>query len=146
MRLVGRERQWEYLLAGRAVITLENKNTGNRFTYKVKKKEVNPNSNLYFVSLLQGPDNTSDYNYLGTIFFNPKEEKGEFKLTKNSRAGQDALSFKAFHWFFNMLQQQKELPEGVIVYHEGTCGRCGRTLTVPESIEIGLGPYCRGIA
>jgi len=28
------------------------------------------------------------------------------------------------------------------VFHEGACGRCGRTLTVPESIASGFGPEC----
>ena len=26
--------------------------------------------------------------------------------------------------------------------HEGRCGRCGRALTVPESIDTGFGPHC----
>ena len=26
--------------------------------------------------------------------------------------------------------------------HSGCCGRCGRKLTVPESIDTGLGPVC----
>lgn len=30
----------------------------------------------------------------------------------------------------------------VEVWHEGSCGRCGRKLTVPSSIETGLGPEC----
>ncbi|MGQ4872128.1 MAG: DUF6011 domain-containing protein, partial [Candidatus Thorarchaeota archaeon] len=32
------------------------------------------------------------------------------------------------------------LPEKVRIWHEGKCGRCGRRLTVPESIESGYGP------
>jgi hypothetical protein len=35
-----------------------------------------------------------------------------------------------------------ELPKGLKVHHEGRCCRCGRKLTVPESIETGLGPEC----
>jgi hypothetical protein len=31
------------------------------------------------------------------------------------------------------------------VWHEGRCGRCGRKLTVPESIESGFGPECASI-
>lgn len=30
----------------------------------------------------------------------------------------------------------------VEIWHEGKCGRCGRQLTVPESIESGFGPEC----
>ena len=34
------------------------------------------------------------------------------------------------------------LPEFVEVWHEGCCGKCGKRLTVPSSIENGLGPEC----
>jgi hypothetical protein len=30
-------------------------------------------------------------------------------------------------------------------HHEGKCGRCGRLLTVPSSIESGIGPECSKI-
>jgi hypothetical protein len=36
----------------------------------------------------------------------------------------------------------KELHPQLIVHHENHCGRCGRTLTVPESVERGIGPDC----
>jgi hypothetical protein len=35
-----------------------------------------------------------------------------------------------------------KLQDFVEVWHEGTCGKCGRALTVPSSIENGLGPEC----
>src|SRR5882672_9405186 len=28
------------------------------------------------------------------------------------------------------------------IWHSGSCGRCGRTLTVPESVLSGFGPEC----
>ena len=33
---------------------------------------------------------------------------------------------------------------GFDVHHEGKCGKCGRPLTVPESVKTGLGPICSG--
>jgi len=54
----------------------------------------------------------------------------------------DALSYKGFDWFFKMLKFNVALPEYVQVYHEGRCGRCGRKLTTPASIEAGFGPEC----
>jgi hypothetical protein len=47
----------------------------------------------------------------------------------------------AFAWFWDRLRNGN-LPEQVEVHHEGRCGRCGRALTVPESIESGFGPEC----
>jgi len=140
-KLTSKEAQWTYLLAGRAVVTLENSETGNRFTYKVKGLEKDDGTMLYFVSVLSGHDNDSDYAYMGTIFAD-----GRFKLTKKSRISAEAASYKAFYWLYEMLKQGKELPEQVNFYHAGTCGRCGRTLTVPESIETGMGPHCRNAA
>jgi hypothetical protein len=31
--------------------------------------------------------------------------------------------------------------EQIKIYHEGKCARCGRPLTVPESIESGFGGF-----
>jgi hypothetical protein len=35
-----------------------------------------------------------------------------------------------------------ELPVTLSMQHEGHCGRCGRTLTHPDSINTGYGPEC----
>ena len=141
MKISTRDKQWKYLLAGKALFTIKNQDTGNRFTFKVKKKEADNGRNLYFVNLLTGPDNDSDYNYLGTIFFD-SDGKGDFRFTGKSVHMKNTQSYKAFKWLFDMLQAGKELPDKVEFYHEGRCGKCGRTLTVPESIESGYGPEC----
>ena len=39
---------------------------------------------------------------------------------------------------------QGRMPLTLTVFHDGKCGRCGRKLTVPESIQSGLGPVCAG--
>jgi hypothetical protein len=86
------------------------------------------------VSVLNGPDNYSNYRYIGAIFGT------EFRSTKKG-ISIDAPAFKAFAWFNNRVNENR-LPENVAVYHEGRCGRCGRKLTVPESIKCGYGPEC----
>lgn len=123
----------KFIKAGKAIFTLENKETGNRFTYKVKKLK---DKDIWFVSVLNGPDNYANYKYLGTIF------DKSFRSTAKAKISKDALSFKAFDWLNKMLNFEKDLPENVKVYHEGRCGRCGKRLTVPESIVQGFGPEC----
>jgi hypothetical protein len=93
---------------------------------------------LFYVLLLTGSDNDSDYSYIGFI-------RGTIYLHggKKSAVKDTSISNKAFAWFFNKLQTE-ELPECVEVHHSGNCGRCGRTLTTPESLRIGLGPVCAG--
>lgn len=119
-----------YALAGKATVTLRSLKTGIRFTYRIKKHKT---EDIHFVGILTGPDNTASYQYLGTIF------PDGFRVTKKSNIKADAPSAKAFDWFAKNMEHA-----AVEVWHEGACGRCGRKLTVPESIERGLGPTCDG--
>ena len=54
----------------------------------------------------------------------------------------DSQPIKAFNWCMRYLWAGKPLPEPARIFHMGRCGRCGRALTVPSSIESGLGPEC----
>jgi hypothetical protein len=127
-----------FALAGNAILTLQSLKTGLHFTYKVRqakdKQTGQPQPELYFVSLLSNgsPDDESSFGYLGMI------RGGQFSLTRASRATDGAASVKAFRFFWESTQ----LHEALVVRHEGRCGRCGRTLTVPESIDRGIGPDC----
>lgn len=131
-----------FLISGKAILTLESKRTGRWFTYKIKQAKKDDEKSPFFVSVLTGNDNETAYTYMGTIFQN--DGKLSFTLTKNSKIGEDALSYKAFNFFFKLMLAGK-LHEDIVVYHRGICGRCGRTLTVPESLVWGLGPECRGL-
>ncbi len=126
-----------FVFAGKAIFTIRNKKTGNRFTFKVTvPKDKKDNPTLWFVSVLTGPDNLHDYSYAGVV-----DRKG-FRRTAKSKMSSEALSFKAFGWLHDMMVQNKELPEYVEFFHEGRCGRCGRRLTTPESVSAGFGPEC----
>ena len=131
-----------FLIGGKAILTLESKKTGRWFTYRIKRAKKDDEKSPFFVSVLTGMNNDSAYTYMGTIFNN---DKLSFKLTKNSKIGEDALSYKAFNFFFSLLMENKLHPD-MVVYHRGVCGRCGRALTVPESLITGLGPECRKLA
>lgn len=130
-----------FMIGGNAILTLESKKTGRWFTYRIKKAKKDVENSPFFVSVLTGADNESSYTYMGTIFDNGSLC---FKLTKNSKIGDDALSFKAFNFFFNLLLKGS-VHEDMGVYHRGVCGRCGRTLTVPSSLITGFGPECYGL-
>lgn len=119
------------LLAGRAVFTLRNRQTGRRLTYKISV--CRDNAALFFVQVLTGANNEADYQYLGTI-------RGQtYAHGAKSQITEDAQSARVFAWFWC---HRHCLPAGVDVYHEGHCLRCGRILTVPESISTGIGPEC----
>jgi len=121
-----------FALAGNATLTLESLKTGAHFTYKVSKKE---GADFFFVSVLSGPDNTSDYSYIGCL------PAGRRFVPKKGRT--PPPSAKGFDFFWRALTTGR-VPSTLAVWHEGRCGRCSRKLTVPESIESGIGPVCAG--
>ena len=129
----------EFALAGRAFFTIVSKRTGRRFTYCVENPKDRVDRVVYFVKVLTGQNNESDYQYLGTIFDNL-----HFSRTGASRIDSMAESHVAFQWFWNYVvrPERDDTMDQVEVWHEGRCCRCGRKLTVPESVESGVGPEC----
>lgn len=132
----------EFLTAGQAIFTVDN-GKGLHYTYRVEKatERAQPKPNLpptWFVSLLTGPNNTNDYSYIGVL------RNEQFVLTSKSRLPKDATAIKVITWAIGIIYGRNKLPEGYSIRHEGRCGKCGRPLTTPESIESGIGPVCAG--
>ncbi|OPY90562.1 MAG: hypothetical protein A4E73_02406 [Syntrophaceae bacterium PtaU1.Bin231] len=152
-----------YILAGSARFTVENTANGNRFTFHVidfrltqrGKAEATqaaidgkPMKELWFVRVLTGSDNSSDYIFIGSIQPRINGEgygngKYRFKWSRKSPIGEGAKSVLCFEWILDRAQAGN-WPATVRFYHEGRCLRCGRRLTVPESIQSGFGPECAG--
>lgn len=115
-----------------------------------------------FASVLTGSDNESEraYTYLGTVWGDAADRR--YVHGKKSRIGQDAPSALASAWIVerfaeleailiagpaaedagDKLADSLRLLGCVELWHEGRCGRCAHRLTVPASIETGLGPVC----
>ena len=127
-----------FMTGGNATVTLVSTKTGTRFTYRLR---ANDEGDVFFVSLLGGPDNESDYRYMGRI------ARGVFwqgrKVPKPGDVGPDAPSSLAFKWAWERLAKGVLL-DSLEIWHEGRCGRCSRKLTVPSSIASGFGPECAG--
>jgi hypothetical protein len=124
----------DFLKGGNATFTVHN-NEGDHITYKIRKpSEDKP----YFVSLLSGPNNESDFTYVG--IYNPNQKT--VKLTAKSRVTAKAKSYKVLVWAISILAKGKDMPEGYGIVHEGKCCRCGRKLTTPDSVKKGIGPEC----
>lgn len=127
----------KFIFAGNAIFTVVSNKTGVRFTFKVTKaKFPNRDRNIWWVRVLTGPDNTTHYEYLGFVTPTAYNYGGA-----KTRISPDAPSAIAAQWLFTSLLRAKSLA-GVTIHHEGRCGRCGRRLTVPESILSGFGPEC----
>lgn len=124
-----------FMLGGNARLTFVSRKTGTRFTYRVRASD---DGQIHFVSLMNGPDNETAYAYFGYI------RRGVyFHGGAKARVSRDAPSAKAFEWVYHFLAKG-EMKEDLEIWHEGRCGRCGRALTVPESIRTGFGPECAG--
>jgi hypothetical protein len=134
----------EFALAGKAYLTLVSLKTQTRFTYEVKltpppEAGKKPSPVTHFVALLTEPDNEFGYKYIGHIF-----SDGGYWHGNKSKIHQGAPGAVAFKWFYEKVIVEGKTPEaiGLAVWHEGRCGKCGRKLTVPESIARGIGPEC----
>lgn len=139
-----------FLLAGRALVTLLNRNTEGRFTYRIqapgKTAEERRTAPILFVNVLTGPENgehapfeQGSYTYIGILI----RRTGQFKLTKMSKLSPSNPRVAGFEWLARQARNGNldSFPH-VEVRHHNECGACGRTLTVPESIDTGLGPIC----
>jgi hypothetical protein len=140
MKLASGPDALKFALAGNARLTLVSERTGTRFTFRIRAKAVKSGeapAPPWFVSVLTGRENESDYTFLGTIF----EDRVTYRHGRKSTVSPEAPSAKGFAWAWTFIAKG-ELPPGCEVWHEGRCGRCGRALTVPESIALGIGPEC----
>lgn len=128
----------DFITAGRAIFTVQSR-TGEHVTYRVQHKEGNGRfPPAWFVSVLSGPDNTKDYVFLGLL----STETGNVRLTGKSRFTDDSRPVRVLRWALRRVWNDLPFPDGYSIHHEGRCGKCGRVLTVPESIESGIGPEC----
>lgn len=125
-----------FCLAGRAVFTLRNALTENRFTYRIRARRRHG----YFVGVLRGPDNESAYTQIGTI--EGYQRGPRFIPVYRENQGQ---SLRVFAWAWPRIVAGT-LPPEIEFHHAGRCGRCNRLLTTPESIASGIGPKCAELA
>jgi hypothetical protein len=121
-----------FIFAGNSRFSIKSVKTGVHYTFRVK---LSDDGNVFFVSVLTGPDNIDNYRSFGTI------RNGRFAMNKKPKIGEDAPSVTAFRFFWEKIAAHRIHPM-IEFWHEGRCGRCSRPLTDPTSIESGFGPEC----
>jgi hypothetical protein len=131
-----------FILAGKAIFTIANGKPAPLaadYTYRVSHKAGRDGrGDIYFVGLLTGSDNESDYTYVGVL----DTDRGAIRLTAKSVYTADSKPVVAFNWAVGRIFAGRDIPAPATALHAGRCGKCARLLTVPESIELGLGPEC----
>lgn len=121
-------------------LTLTNPATGQHRTFRIrtetwKDRQTGAENDVRVVGLLSGPDNTADY--VNFAIYNEKLDR-VFVYRKHRGTMYERLA--------NTLEKFRNLEaNGLLdVAFDTTCRKCNRTLTDPLSIELGIGPVCRG--
>ena len=129
----------QYILGGRAVVTLSQKDLdGEKHrTYFIRETPDSKerDSLKFFVKVLV----VDSYMYIGML----ELKNGDLIFRITAKSYRDVKAINGFKWLLKHLEQ--DFVEKVRLYHEGICSRCGRGLTNPDSIERGIGPICIGL-
>lgn len=123
------------LASHNAVITVRNNATGNHRTFRLRTQKPTAKfaPGMRILSLLIGPDNTSQYKGFAFV-----DEDGNVYLWKRYK---DSV----FESYVALLRDPYNTYGGKLEWFvEGRCRVCNRRLTVPDSIESGIGPKCAG--
>ena len=122
-----------FMVAGNAVFRYTNHATKKQFVYKVKQAGEEPRWNVMVRCEIAGE---RDFGYIGMI------KARQFRHTARSFVTDESDEFDMFEFLFLHVIRGKELPKNREFEHMGRCGRCGRLLVEPDSVERGLGPKC----
>lgn len=133
----------DFLLAGRAEFTVSNPK-GEHYTVKVAQPKNSDarGQKPYFVSIKDSshPRAKWGYCYAGILNTHNNTVARTFKSVYDV----NDLKFKVAAWAIKTVLENLPLPDGYSIKHVGKCGKCGKKLTDPESIDRGLGPVCVG--
>lgn len=129
------------ILAGDSTFTIACPDNEHR-TYRVKHRPAEGKwREMWFVSMLTGSDNETDYSYLGSL----NTHTGQLQLTAKSKLPADSFPVRLLNrvlariWSDDLAAVEVH---GYKVHHAGKCCRCGRKLTTLASCELGIGPEC----
>ena len=126
---------WRYLFAGNATFTIESTKVNQRYTYKIYQRKNENICSRYLIYRLYGPDNENDYRYIGLIY----NDTGNITWA-SAHKGMDLKMLSAFLQIVK--DPEQPWPDTCHFYMSGRCACCGRKLTTPESVELGIGPTC----
>lgn len=131
-----------FLFQGKAFFTMHNLEKNTNITLRVqtpKRKRGHPEETRYFEVYVKALNEKYAGNrYIGRI------DRKERSFKSNGYVEPDHVGVQTINWLirnWNHLEEY-ESSERVAIYHLGSCCKCGLPLTVPESIQNGIGPQC----
>jgi len=129
--------------------TIHNPHTGNHRTLRIKTQSDKANfaPGKRIISLLTGPDNTSDYKSFGFVYEEGIVVWGKYRSKNGPESDYERLA--AILW--SLWHERSKSPYakfGLKLIDSCTCVYCNRQLTDTMSALTGVGPECaekRGI-
>jgi len=124
--------------------TISSARSGQHRTFRIRTAKGGQAKGARFVDLLTGPDNQTNYKAFAIVSDNWQH----IYVFKTMRAdkGQKPTEFESFACMLECMLTGKAIEHyeelGYTISGSRKCARCGRELTEPESIRIGLGPEC----
>ena len=132
-----------FIFQGRALFTLENKEKGTHITFKIKslkrKRGTPEDLTVFDIEAKALNDGYGGMVYIGRLDRKTRTLKRSFKVN-DSHPGVQTINWLIRNW--NRLEKF-ESDGKLAMYHLGICCKCGMPLTVPESIQNGIGPQCK---
>jgi hypothetical protein len=129
-------------LAGRAVLTFRNLESGSHFTVKIRQKHDKKDRKIklpaYNVEISLLGDGETRFRYSGMIFTDKPQLRGWVARTVKPGEQLD----RVFRWLLGAIVNPEVLRGKVGLFHEDKCCCCGLPLTHPESIYTAMGPVC----
>lgn len=128
--IIPHDRILSLMLAGNAELIFENPKTGNHRIYRIKQPDYKDHFNV-----------TMSDHFLGQI-----KPVGKISTEFQPIKSLDTMIINEagmFLYMFNTLLAGRLNPD-MLIYHTGRCCACYKKLTDPLSIELGIGPQCRG--
>lgn len=123
-------------LVANGTFTLKSMRTGEHRTIRVETIQKGKMSGVRKVGILNGPRNTDDFLWLGSLTprgFRP------WKSVKSQKAM--AKLIEQVTWCVTALGNAPR-PDLVEIHKSIACRRCDQELTTPESVQSGIGPVC----
>lgn len=126
----------DFLTTKKPEFNLINTLTKNSVGYKLKFSKVFDNNTKVSWTVYAGTFKL----FIGYMHFIPQTTQFSFVGLGDSEEGK--LPREGFRRLMIWLNTDR-LPTNVVVQHNGVCGICGKELSDPESIIVGIGPTCR---
>jgi hypothetical protein len=105
--------------------------------WKADTRSADPEAKIRWIVLLTGPVNTADYETVGF-----QRENGDVVLIRQYRNSAEVKAM--IEVILCGAKADRDGMRKAYAVESGNCGICGRALTTPESVALGIGPDCLG--